>query len=75
MGLFFLPFPPTCLLFFTLFPPSPRIPEDVIKSAGCPRRETIRVSAGMSVVTDLAQNSLVAKLLAAAAQVLRKKGG
>lgn len=68
MGLFFLPLSPTCLLFFTLFPPSPRLPEDVIKSAGCPWWETV------SVVTDLAQNSLVAKLLGTAAQVPRKKG-
>lgn len=56
-------FSTTCLLFFTLYPVSPCVPEDVIRSVCGPRWEIAHVAAGMSMVTHLAQNSLDAKLL------------
>lgn len=62
MGFFYL-FSTTCLLFFTLSPLSPCVPEDVIRSVCSPRWEMAHVAAGMSMVTDLAQDSLAAKLL------------
>lgn len=53
-------------------PLSPRVPEDVIRSVCGPRGKSLWFAAGMSTVTDLAQDSLATKLLCNADHVWRK---